>query len=118
MTFTFTQFGKSSKIEFVLTGSYRSNKVSSRPTTINSASINGHSQHEARDNNPPTPTTPVAAPPRTSIAVVPTMPTTNTNNAASRKNLRQSNVVKEVRYVPVGGYLRRVIFKFLGHKIL
>lgn len=90
--------GISLKLEFVLTGSYRSNKVSSRPTTINSAIINGHSQHEARDTNPPTPTTPVAAPPRTSIAAV--MPTTNANNAAARKNARQSNVVKEVRYVP------------------
>uniref|UniRef100_A0A1B6KR21 Kinesin-like protein n=1 Tax=Graphocephala atropunctata TaxID=36148 RepID=A0A1B6KR21_9HEMI len=81
-------------------GSYRSNKIQSRPTTINSASVNGHAQLEAQ-SIPPTPTTPVATPaPRASMAPVinnvvanaTALPTAAARKAASR----QSNVVKEV----------------------
>ncbi|KAG8271871.1 Kinesin-like protein kif2a [Homalodisca vitripennis] len=85
--------------EMLLAGSYRSNKIQGRPTTINSASVNGHAQVETQ-SIPPTPTTPVATPaPRTSMAPVANNVATNPSAlpAAARKAAsRQSNVVKEV----------------------
>jgi len=79
-------------------GSYRSNKIVNRPTTINSNSVNGHTLLENHNipSATPTPTTPVAAvAPKQLMA--PTVTNSVANNAAARKTAsRQSNVVKEV----------------------
>jgi len=87
-------------------GSYRSNKIQSRPTTIHSGSVNGHAAPEVQ-SVPPTPTTPVAAAPRTNAAMAPNnVAATAANNAANtaaaaaagprKAASRHSNVVKEV----------------------
>ncbi|XP_054277492.1 kinesin-like protein Klp10A isoform X1 [Macrosteles quadrilineatus] len=83
-------------------GSYRSNKVQSRPTTINSNSVNGHLASEVQ-SVPPTPTIPVATATRFTNNMAPNNTAANNaaNNAAAaaaarKATSRQSNVVKEV----------------------
>lgn len=83
-----------------IAGSYRSSKIVSRPTTINSASVNGHAATEVQ-SVPPTPTTPVATSiPKQTMATVTNTSANNTSAAAAaaarKATSRQSNVVKEV----------------------